>query len=98
MMDWGLDTVKNSGGSFLIGGQNVMQADTKERPQTAQVYPRGKGKKGVAQQRQLEEYEQQKRKAQQIELANKELAAAEHALRTFDSKPVKSKKQLKQEM
>ena len=38
------------------------------------------------------------RKAEQIAKASQDLAAAEHALRSFDSQPVKSKKKVKQEM
>lgn len=45
---------------------NVMQAHTKDRPQTAQVQFQGKkgGRKGQANQRQMQEEEQQKRKAE----------------------------------
>ena len=77
----------------------VKQAPKKNkfRPMTSEPEPLPVKKGTVKMQREIEEEEQKRKKAQQIEKASEELMNAKMAMMKFDSQPTKTKKQIKQD-
>ena len=105
--------VKLAPGAIIVHEKQTIKFEDDIRPMTVATGGGGKKNKGKRRQhqepiqevfkaeaelRKAKEYEKQIEQQARINKASEELAAAQHALLAFDSKQVKTKKQLKKEM